>query len=34
MEDDLLHGLNEEQVSMLNSVIERLLVRARLISSP
>ncbi len=34
MENDLLHGLDEEQISMLNTVIERLLVRARLISSP
>ena len=34
MEDDLLHGLDDEQVSTLNAVIERLLVRARLISSP
>lgn len=34
MEDDLLHGLDEEQIATLNAVIERLLVRARLISSP
>lgn len=34
MEDDLLHGLSEEQISMLNMVIERLLARARLISAP
>ncbi|MDH3441149.1 MAG: MarR family transcriptional regulator [Gammaproteobacteria bacterium] len=34
MEDDLLHGLDDEQISTLNTVIERLLVRARLISSP
>ena len=34
MEDDLLHGLNEEQIATLNTVIERLLARARLISSP
>jgi len=34
MEDDLLHGLDDEQIAMLNTVIERLLVRARLISSP
>jgi len=34
MENDLLHGLNDEQISTLNTVIERLLVRARLISSP
>ena len=34
MEDDLLHGLSETEVSVLNSVIERLLARARLISAP
>ena len=34
MEQDLLHGLNDDQVSLLNIVIERLLARARLISSP
>ena len=34
MEQDLLHGLSDEQVSSLNTVIERLLARARLISSP
>lgn len=34
MEQDLLHGLSDDQVSMLNTVIERLLARARLISSP
>lgn len=34
MEQDLLHGLNEDQISTLNIVIERLLARARLISSP
>lgn len=34
MEKDLLHGLDEEQIDTLNTVIERLLVRARLISSP
>ena len=34
MEEDLLHGLNDDQVQTLNTVIERLLVRARLISSP
>jgi DNA-binding MarR family transcriptional regulator len=34
MEDDLLHGLDDEQIAILNTVIERLLVRARLISSP
>ena len=31
MEDDLLHGLDDEQISMLNTIIERLLARARLI---
>lgn len=34
MEDDLLHGLADDEVAVLNTVIERLLVRARLISSP
>jgi DNA-binding MarR family transcriptional regulator len=34
MEDDLLHGLTDEEVQKLNSVIERLLARARLISPP
>jgi DNA-binding MarR family transcriptional regulator len=34
MEQDLLHGLNDEQIAILNTVIERLLARARLISSP
>lgn len=34
MEADLLHGLDQEQIDSLNTVIERLLVRARLISSP
>jgi DNA-binding MarR family transcriptional regulator len=34
MEDDLLHGLTDEQIDTLNVVIDRLLVRARLISSP
>lgn len=34
MEQDLLHGLNDDQIAMLNTVIERLLARARLISSP
>lgn len=34
MEDDLLHGLNDEQIATLNTVIERLLARARFISSP
>jgi len=34
MEQDLLHGLDDEQIQILNSAIERLLARARLISSP
>jgi DNA-binding MarR family transcriptional regulator len=34
MEEDLLHGLDQGQIETLNTVIERLLVRARLISSP
>jgi DNA-binding MarR family transcriptional regulator len=34
MEYDLLHGLTDEQIDTLNVVIDRLLVRARLISSP
>ena len=34
MEDDLLHGLADDEIAILNTVIERLLVRARLISSP
>ncbi len=34
IEDDLLHGLSEEQIRTLNEVIERLLVRARLIGAP
>ena len=34
IEEDLLHGLTPEQVETLNTVIERLLVRARLISAP
>lgn len=34
MEEDLLHGLDEGQIETLNTVIDRLLVRARLISSP
>ena len=34
MEDDLLHGLSDDEVETLNSVIERLLARARLISAP
>ena len=31
---DLLHGLADDEIAVLNTVIERLLVRARLISSP
>ena len=34
IEDDLLHGLTDEQIETLNEVIERLLVRARLIGAP
>lgn len=34
MEQDLLQGLNDEQIQILNTAIERLLARARLISSP
>jgi len=34
MEVDLLQGLDNEQIATLNIVIERLLARARLISSP
>ena len=34
MEQDLLHGLDADQVETLNTVIERLLARARLISAP
>ncbi|MDX1403063.1 MAG: MarR family transcriptional regulator [Woeseiaceae bacterium] len=34
IEDELLHGLSEEQIGTLNEVIERLLVRARLIGAP
>lgn len=34
MEDDLLHGLSENEIHILNGVIERLLARARLISAP
>lgn len=34
MEADLLHGLNSEQIETLNVAIEKLLARARLISSP
>jgi len=34
MEDELLHGLTGEEVATLNTVIERLLARARFISAP
>ncbi|MCH8071187.1 MAG: MarR family transcriptional regulator [Proteobacteria bacterium] len=34
IEDDLLHGLTDDQIGTLNEVIERLLARARLIGSP
>jgi len=34
MEADILHGLSDDQIESLNIVIERLLARARLISSP
>jgi DNA-binding MarR family transcriptional regulator len=34
IEADLLHGLTAEQIETLNTVIERLLIRARLISAP
>jgi DNA-binding MarR family transcriptional regulator len=34
IEDDLLHGLSDDQIGVLNQVIERLLARARLIGAP
>jgi DNA-binding MarR family transcriptional regulator len=34
MEEDLLHGLSDDEIQKLNSVIERLLARARFISAP
>lgn len=34
MEEDLLHGLTVDEVGTLNTVIERLLARARFISAP
>jgi DNA-binding MarR family transcriptional regulator len=34
IEEDLLHGFNEDEVKALNAAIERLLVQTRLISSP
>jgi DNA-binding MarR family transcriptional regulator len=33
-EADLLQGLSEEEISALNSTIERLMARARLVGSP
>ena len=33
-EEDLLHGLNDEEIRSLNVIMERLLARARLIGSP
>jgi DNA-binding MarR family transcriptional regulator len=33
IEDDLLHGLTDDQIRTLNDVIERLLARARLIGA-
>lgn len=33
-EEDLLHGLSEEEIQTLNVLMERLLARARLIGSP
>lgn len=33
-EEDLLHGLSEEEIQTLNVVMERLLARARLIGTP
>ncbi|HLT90931.1 MAG TPA: MarR family transcriptional regulator [Woeseiaceae bacterium] len=33
-EEDLLHGLGDEEIHMLNVLTERLLARARLIGSP
>lgn len=33
-EDDLLHGLSEEEIQTLNIVMERLLAKARLIGTP
>ena len=33
-EADLLDGLSEEEISALNSTIERLMARARLVGSP
>lgn len=33
-EDDLLHGLKEEEIQTLNVVMERLLAKARLIGTP
>jgi hypothetical protein len=33
-EADLLQGLSEEEINALNSTIERLMARARLVGSP
>ena len=33
-EADLLHGLSDEEINVLNSTIERLMARARLVGSP
>lgn len=33
-EEDLLHGLSEEEINTLNVVMERLLAKARLIGTP
>jgi DNA-binding MarR family transcriptional regulator len=33
-EADLLHGLSDEEINALNSTIERLMARARLVGSP
>ena len=34
IEADLLHGISEDEITTLNTVIERLLARARFISAP
>jgi hypothetical protein len=33
-EEDLLHGLDDDEIRTLNVLMERLLARARLIGSP
>jgi DNA-binding MarR family transcriptional regulator len=33
-EEDLLHGLSEDEIQTLSVIMERLLARARLISAP